>query len=68
VVISAAEYGDELEQLIETVEVEAFCGSCGVRAVAPGRRPAWVRDLAFGNSWAYVHLTATSNPTQAGSS
>ena len=48
VVLSAAEYGGELEQLVETVEVEAFCRSCGVRAVAHGRRPTWVRDLAFG--------------------
>ncbi len=48
VVLSAAEYGGELEQLVETVEVEAFCRSCGVRAVAHGRRPTWVRDLACG--------------------
>ncbi len=33
VVLSTAEYGGELEQLIETVQVEAFCRSCGVRAV-----------------------------------
>ncbi len=38
VVISTAEYGCELEQLIETVAVEAFCRSCGVRAAAHGRR------------------------------
>jgi len=48
VVLSAAEYGGELEQLIETVELEAFCRSCGVRAVAHGRRPTLVRDLACG--------------------
>ena len=48
VVVSTAEYGGELEQLIETVQVEAFCRSCGVGAVAHGRRPTWVRDLACG--------------------
>jgi len=48
VVLSTAEYGGELEQLIETVELEAFCQQCGVRAVAHGRRPTWVRDLACG--------------------
>jgi len=48
VVLSTAEYGGELEQLVETVQVEAFCRSCGVRAVAHGRRPTWVRDLACG--------------------
>src|SRR4051812_30746214 len=48
VVLFSAEYGGELEQLVETVEVEAFCPSCGVRATLHGRRPTVVRDLPAG--------------------
>ncbi len=64
VVLSTAEYGGELEQLIETVELEAFCQQCGVRAVAHGRRPTWVRDLACGGrptllTWPYSQHIAS---------
>jgi transposase len=48
VVLTAAEYGGELELLIETTESVTGCPECGVVAVVHDRRPRWVRDLPAG--------------------
>jgi hypothetical protein len=44
VVLAAAEYGGELELLIETTESVTGCPGCGVVATLHDRRPRWVRD------------------------
>jgi transposase len=48
VVLAAAEYGGELELLIETTESVTGCPGCGVVATLHDRRPRWVRDLPAG--------------------
>ncbi len=48
VVLAAAEYGGELELLIETTESGTGCPECGVVAVWHDRKPRWVRDLPAG--------------------
>lgn len=45
VVIAAAEYGGELEVLVETTAVRVDCGSCGRRASSHGRREHLLRDV-----------------------
>lgn len=45
VLLAVSEVEGELELAVETVAVEQFCRSCGVAAVAHGRRPVRVRDL-----------------------
>jgi transposase len=45
VLLAVSEYDGELEQAVETAAAEEFCRSCGVQAVAHGRRPVRVRDL-----------------------
>ena len=45
VVLAAADYGGELELLVETTAGVAGCPDCGVVAVLHDRRPRWVRDL-----------------------
>ena len=44
-VIAAADYGGEVELLIETTETVAGCPRCGVLADLHDRRPRLVRDL-----------------------
>ncbi len=44
-VLVVAEYGGELELLIETTEAVTGCPRCGVRAELHDRRPRLVRDL-----------------------
>src|SRR5664279_5376496 len=48
VVLAAAEYGGELELLIETTESVTGCPGCGVVATLHDRKPRWVRDLPAG--------------------
>jgi zinc-finger of transposase IS204/IS1001/IS1096/IS1165 len=48
VVLAAAEYGGELELLIETTESVVGCPRCGVLATLHDRKPRWVRDLPAG--------------------
>ena len=48
VLLAVSEYAGELEQAIETMAVEDFCGGCGVQARLHNRRPTWVRDLPAG--------------------
>jgi hypothetical protein len=48
VVLAAAEYGGELELLVESIEGVAGCPRCGVVATLHDRRPRWVRDLPAG--------------------
>jgi transposase len=43
--VAVSEYAGELEQAVETTEVEVFCPSCGTLARLHDRRPSWVRDL-----------------------
>jgi hypothetical protein len=45
VVLAAAEYGGELELLVESAETVAGCPGCGVLATAHGRRDHLVRDI-----------------------
>jgi transposase len=45
VVLAAAEYGGELELLVESDEVVAGCPQCGVVATCHGRRDHLVRDI-----------------------
>jgi transposase len=45
VLLAVSEVDGELEQAVETMATEEFCRSCGVAAVAHGRRPVRVRDL-----------------------
>ena len=45
VVLAAAEYGGELELLVETTDPVAGCPRCGVVATLHDRKPRWVRDL-----------------------
>jgi transposase len=45
VLLAVSEVDGELEQAVETAAAEEFCRSCGVQAVAHGRRPVRVRDL-----------------------
>jgi hypothetical protein len=45
VVVAAAEYGGELELLVETMESVAGCPRCGVVATLHDRKARWVRDL-----------------------
>jgi transposase len=45
VVLAGAEYGGELEVLIETTETTTGCPRCGVVATAHGRREHLVRDI-----------------------
>lgn len=48
VVLAAAEYGGELELLVETTESVTGCPRCGVVATLHDRKPRWVRDLPAG--------------------
>lgn len=48
VVLSAAEYGGELELLVETTESVTGCSACGVLATLHDRKARWVRDLPAG--------------------
>ncbi len=48
VVLAAAEYGGELELLVETTESGTGCPRCGVVATLHDRKPRWVRDLPSG--------------------
>lgn len=48
VVLAAAEYGGELEMLVETSESVTGCPRCGVVATLHDRRPRWVRDPPCG--------------------
>lgn len=48
VVLAAAEYGGELELLVETGESVTGCPGCGVVATLHDRKPRWVRDLPCG--------------------
>lgn len=48
VLLAVSDYAGELEQAIETIAVEDFCGGCGVQARLHNRRPTWVRDLPAG--------------------
>ncbi len=48
VVLAGAEYGGELELLVETTESVTGCPGCGVVATLHDRRPRWVRDLPAG--------------------
>ena len=48
VVLAAAEYGGELELLVETTESATGCPGCGVVATLHDRKPRWVRDLPAG--------------------
>lgn len=48
VVLAAAEYGGELELLVETRESVTGCPGCGVVATLHDRKPRWVRDLPAG--------------------
>ena len=45
VVLAAAEYGGELELLVQTGEAVTACPQCGVVATAHGRRDHLVRDI-----------------------
>jgi transposase len=45
VVLAAAEYGGELELLVESDEAVAGCPECGVVATCHGRRDHLVRDI-----------------------
>src|SRR5215207_2284424 len=45
VVLAAAEYGGELELLVQTGEAVTACPKCGVVATAHGRRDHLVRDI-----------------------
>lgn len=45
VVLGAAEYGGELELLVETTETVTGCPDCGVVATPHGRREHLVRDI-----------------------
>ena len=45
VVLAAADYGGELEVLVETTESVTGCPRCGVVATVHDRQPRWVRDL-----------------------
>jgi transposase len=45
VLLAVSQVEGELEQAVETTVVEEFCRSCGVQALAHGRRPVRVRDL-----------------------
>ena len=48
VVLAAAEYGGELELLVETTVSVTGCPRCGVVATLHDRKPRWVRDLPAG--------------------
>ena len=48
VVLAAADYGGELELLIETTDGVTGCPDCGVVATLHDRKPRWVRDLPAG--------------------
>lgn len=48
VVLAAAEYGGELELLVETTESVTGCPRCGVVATLHDRKPRYVRDLPSG--------------------
>jgi hypothetical protein len=48
VVVAAAEYGGELELLVETMDSVAGCPRCGVVATLHDRKARWVRDLPAG--------------------
>ncbi len=48
VVLAGADYGGELELLVETTEPVTGCGGCGVVATLHDRKPRWVRDLPAG--------------------
>ena len=48
VVLAAAEYGGELEVLVETTDPVTGCPRCGVVATLHDRKPRWVRDLPAG--------------------
>jgi transposase len=39
------EYASEVEQAIESEDVDDFCRGCEARAWLHDRRPTWVRDL-----------------------
>ncbi len=46
--LAVSDVHGELEQAVETVQVEDFCRGCGVLARLHDRRPTWVRDLPAG--------------------
>jgi transposase len=48
-VLAAAEYGGELELLVETTATAVHCVGCGRRAFAHGRREHLLRDVPFGD-------------------
>lgn len=48
VVLAGADYGGELELLIETTGSVTGCPNCGVVATLHDRRPRWIRDLPAG--------------------
>jgi len=48
VVLAAADYGGELELLIETTDSTTGCPDCGVVATLHDRKPRWIRDLPAG--------------------
>ena len=48
VVLTAAEYGGELELLVETTGWVTGCPRCGMVATLHDRKPRWVRDLPAG--------------------
>ena len=48
VLLAVSEHDGELEQAVETTQVEDFCRSCGVAARLHDRRATWVRDLPAG--------------------
>ncbi len=48
VVLAAADYGGELELLVETTQGVTGCPDCGVVATLHDRKPRWVRDLPAG--------------------
>jgi len=48
VVLAAADYGGELELLIEITDRVTGCPDCGVVATLHDRKPRWVRDFPAG--------------------
>lgn len=47
-VLAVADYGGEIEMMIETTESVVSCPRCGTVAVLHDRRPRLVRDLPSG--------------------
>jgi hypothetical protein len=61
VVLAAAEYGGELELLVQSGEAVAGCPDCGVVARCHGRRDHLVRDIPGRGT-----AGAASVPTRSG--